>query len=212
MRTCPTFLVASIVSLSALAVAPGCDQYTKPVGPAVEMTPQQKNYDACWRASLDVLREFYFTIDIRDYRGGQIKTQPLLGRYVCEFWRQDAVTLMDICEGSIQTVYRTAVVQIRPTSKGAETYNATVEVTTTRSDRVKPGGQGVADAYEMFVLPGAMVTDMNLLGEADTPDEAARADRRKGLVNLGPDQGLADRLTDRINARTQKFLSNPDGK
>ncbi len=204
-------MVCVPVALWALAVGAGCVQYTKPVAPEAPMTPQQRNYDACWRASLDVLREFYFTIDVRDYRGGEIKTHPMVGQYFFEFWRHDAVRFMDLMEGSIQKVFRTATVHIRPTAPGARTYEVSCEVTTTRSDRYRAGEGGTTDAYDMFVLPGGPVTDENLLTETDTMDETARLERRRGLVNLGPDQGLADRLTDRINARARKYLEG-EGK
>jgi len=132
----------------------GCVKYTKPVAAAPKLTPAQRNFEALWQGSLDVLRDYGFTVDRQDRREGIITTRPLVGRQWFEFWRKDAATPYDVLEGSLQTIYRTALVRIWATDPNTGNYQAGVEVVLTRSDKEQSAVETVSDAYGMFTMPG----------------------------------------------------------
>lgn len=186
-----------------MSVLAGCTpNYSYPIVAPLPKTPQERNFDAIWQASLETLRKYYFIINREDRRQGLIVTRPLVGEQWFEFWRRDAVTKYDVAEGSIQTIYRTATVTIRPVSQGSDRYQASVEVATVRSDRITRQVTSVFDAYAMFTMNGSIITNEGLLTDISTLDEVQLAEIRRGLVPLGADKALGAKLTDEINAKS----------
>ena len=133
MRNAMIFTVA--VAAVAAMIAGGCANYTQPIVAEPAKTASEKNFDAVWQSSLAVLRDYYFTVDLQDRREGVIKTFPLTGKYATEFWRKDAASNFDKWESTIQTIYRTVTVTIKPSAANPQEYVASVEAQTTRSDR-----------------------------------------------------------------------------
>jgi len=121
------------ILLAALVLAVGCTNYTEPVVEGRNLTPAEKQFNAVWDASLDVLGESYFPIDRRDRREGIIQTEPIVGKSFFEFWRKDGATPAATAESSLHTIYRIATVRIRPVGDGG--YEPRVEVRTYRSNR-----------------------------------------------------------------------------
>ena len=196
--------------LSALSLT-GCLRYTVPVGPYQELTPAERNFQAVWNASLEVLRRYNFTVDRQDRRAGEISTLPMTGRHWFEFWRHDAATPADVAEGTAQTVYRAAKVVIRPTAPGAATFKFTVEVRTARSDQPQPQVTGASDTiflynvtqqYERFVdeRKAAKRRAWLLMGDEDIRPGYPMP-LEKFLVPLGRDGALEARLTGEIASR-----------
>lgn len=169
--------------------------YTQPIAPAQAMTVDQRNFEANWQASLDVLRKYNFVIDRQDRRSGIITTRPLLGRHWFEFWRHDAVGICNQWESTLQTIYRTATVHVSPAEQ-AGTFTTIVDVQTSRSDRVTQQPTP-AIASAMFVLPGVPVSE-SALPEGVTPE--TRSELATGIVHLGPDVLLSEKLAQEINA------------
>lgn len=177
----------------------GCSlNYTKPIAPPQSLTPEQRNFEALWLASLDVLRKYNFQVDRQDRRAGIIATKPLLAQEWFEVWRRDGVGAFNYWEGSFQTIYHTAEVRIRPTAPGSASFTAAVQVQTSRTDRVTPAVTNTSDAYSLFVLPGGRLDDVLLTDISQDP--LARAERARGIVPLGSDKPLADKLLVEINA------------
>jgi hypothetical protein len=176
------------------------------------LTPEQKNFDAYWQASLDVLRKYNFETDpargaLRDRRGGKIVSLPLVGKQWFEFWRHDAATWADYEESSIQTIYRTATVSIAPDGRGSGTFLAQAVVTASRSGRVTRNSQSIGETYGMFVVPGSSITDRNLMKNILPEDETQRQEMRKGIVDLGRDEAFSARLTAEINSRAGQKIA-----
>jgi hypothetical protein len=186
----------------------GCQtNYTQPIAPPATLTAEQLNFEATWLASLEVLRKYNFVIDREDRRAGVITTRPLVGRHWFELWRHDAVGECNMWESTLQTIYRTATVRICPTAQGAGTYSACVEVQTSRSDRPSRQMTSAAEAYSMFLLPGIPV-DQSLLPDPATEEPETKAEAARGVVHLGPDPLLSERLTGQINcAAGQRILA-----
>jgi hypothetical protein len=184
--------------LCGLAMA-GCNlRYTTPIAPAASLTPDQKNFDALWLATQDVLRHYNFQIDRQDRRAGVITTKPLLAQEWFEVWRHDGVGPYNYWEGSFQTIYRTAEIHITPTAPGAGTFAIAVQVQTGRADRLTREITNTSDAYNLFVMPGGQL-DTSLLTDI-AADPLARAELARGVVPLGPDELLTGKLSAEINA------------
>lgn len=161
--------------LAALGVG-GCARYTTPVAPPAERTEAERNFEALWDASREVLRKYYFTIDREDRRAGLITTYPMTGKHFFEFWRRDSVTVGEAVESSIQQIYHTATVRIRRT--GDSTYDPLVEIVLSRPRTV---GDNVISARQAF-------RSLDVSGKRFREDmEAARVP--------GPAEKAGDRLT-----------------
>lgn len=178
----------------ACAWLTGCQQQL-PVSPAASMA--ERNFNAVWDASVEVLRSYRFTLDRMDKRAGVITTLPLTSAQWFELWRHDAVTPTDVAESSLHTIYRQVTVTIRRRdgattapaagSAAAPEYVANVEIQVARSDRPNPPVTSTADAYEMFLRPMRR-----------TEKEGERAAARP-LDRLGRDPALEKILLDKIN-------------
>ena len=190
------------LALTALASATcGCANYTKPQVAPPPQTQAQKNFDVLWQASQDVLREYYFTLDRQDRRAGVITTQPLVGEHWFEFWRHDAATRVDLAEGSLQTIYRSAKITLRPTSPDASAFVATVEVTVQRSDMGQPQITSTSEAYNLFTLGGGDYTFVDDFNDTQVGQPNA------AKVELGRDNALERKLATDIRRKAERQLA-----
>jgi len=191
------FLLAAVLATGVC----GCLKYTKPVVAQPEMTGAERNFEAVWLATQDVLRDYRFTIDRQDKRAGVITTEPLTGMQFFEFWRKDAVTPEALLAGSIQTLHRTVTVRIRPAAGQAEQYEPAVQVAVSKP-YAATDVRSTSDAYSMFLLPGEQdLYPSSLLGVAPpaVEEQAARS--------AGTDVKLASKLRDEIVAAAAKRLA-----
>jgi len=207
-----TRAIQTAVVVAAGAFVLGCGNYTTPqVAPATQ-TPAQRNFDALWQGSLEVLRRYHFEIDRRDPRAGVITTRRMLARHWFEFWRPDAVTAEDLAEGTLQTVNLQATVRIAPVAGKDGQFAAGVEVAVFRPRRLGREIIAAGEAYGDFL-------------DAADEDEYSRtrreltraARRRRGKVrgadpdDLAVEEGrqanLARKLTAEIRAAADKRLA-----
>src|SRR5664279_4912655 len=96
-----TFLLA----LAGLAGLAGCggDEYTKPLyHPSEPPTAAQQNFNRVWDGSMEVLRQYDFSIAMQVRRQGRIETDPMVGKSFFEFWRKDSASTEDARESTIQ--------------------------------------------------------------------------------------------------------------
>jgi len=180
-------LTKLLLAVSIPGFLSGCTTYhTTPVGPKVKMTADQKNYEAVWQASKQVLRKYFFEIDSEDRRAGLIVTRPMTGKHFGEFWRKDAAGDKDLAEGTIQTIYRQARITIEPIDPNKTDFRAGVEVRTSRSNRREVQVSTVSDAYDLFKRPGNSNTRKQRLDseqrEADQITELGRDKRLEALI------------------------------
>jgi hypothetical protein len=131
----------------------GCLQYTQPT-PQAPVSAAQADFDAVWRASLETLRKYGFEIDRQDRRAGVITTVPMVGGQWFELGRRDNRSAYTMAENSLQSIYRIAKVQVVPRAAGSQTYRAKVEIEMWRANRRLSRITSVADAYDVFALPG----------------------------------------------------------
>ncbi len=136
--------------------AAGCRSYSEPFAQSTKPpTPAERNFETVWQASRDVLGDYYWTLDRQDRRAGVITTMPLTGKHWFEFWRSDTATAGDLAESTIQMIYRTVKISIRPTAPGANTYAPFVEVKVVRSNLETMQVTSTSEAVRLFYLSGS---------------------------------------------------------
>ncbi len=192
-----TLAVAALLAFSLCS----CGTYSKPSGMQPELTPSERNFEIAWRASQDVLTKYRFELDRLDRREGVIVTELMVGRQFFELWRHDCVTMRDKTESSLQTIYKRAIVTIRPTSPGAGTWKAVVAVEVSRSDKPVLQLTTTSDAYDMFVLPGEGEQRSKYLLDYGKDEQG---DEKGGMVELEQDKDLATKIEADISSLVAK--------
>ncbi len=194
MRTSLTLLIV----LAGILTIAGCARHTTPVGPVRELSADEKDFEAVWLASLQVLRKYYFPIDYQDRRTGEILTEPITGKALGEFWRSDAATMADLAESAVQTIYRQTAVTISENPPGSGTFKAAVEVQAYRSNREVAGLSSASEAFAMFQQAGSAMKEPT---EADETSELAGKD----VTELGRDEALEAKIAADIAKATAKI-------
>jgi hypothetical protein len=201
MRTLLTLCTVA----AGLCWSAGCTvRHVEPTTQPQQLTDAQQDFEAVWQASRSVLGRYRFQLDRQDRRAGVITTLPMTGAYVLEPWRRDAVRPVDLGESTVQTIYRTARVTIRPSRPEAKTYDAQVEVLLTRSDRSTLDVTSTSDAYSLFTLGGGRKA------RERTPMGAAGLPGQGDLVSLGHDRALEAKLTAEIAAACGRVKDEGD--
>ena len=188
--------VSHILILGLLVgLVAGCGSHSTPVVAELELTPAQTNFEAIWRASQNVLGDYYFRIDRRDRRAGLISTYPMTAQYVTEVWRKDAATKADLDESALQTIRRQVTVRIARLEDASQDYAATVEVENWRSERPAKQLTTASQAYSLFSVAGNLVTK-DVRVELDEHD-----------VSLGRDEPLELKIAGDIEAEKLRILA-----
>ncbi|MEI7835919.1 MAG: hypothetical protein WCK05_05860 [Planctomycetota bacterium] len=132
----------------------GCADQDEPISwPRQNMTAAERNFEANWIAAQQALRSYGFKIARTDRRARLIVTEPMLGQHAMEFWRKDAVTVSAAAESSIQAIYRTAQVELRPLAHFPDDFEPVAVVRVARSDKPNRYVRTTNDAYAMFREP-----------------------------------------------------------
>ena len=187
---CMRVLTISVISAVLLT---GCPLHTTPVAQMPQpATEAERNFEAYWQSSLDVLREYRFRIDFQDRRRGLIVTHPMVAKQFFEFWRRDAGTSYDLLEGSLQTVYLVASVQLTRAEPDKPDYELAVNVQRVRSDEIEPRAPGAAGWRASYQRQGGT--------GGDRPAE----EQEGSMVRLGADEPLADQIL--VDIETEAIL------
>lgn len=212
---------SSLKMLFLATVITGCSNYTQPHVVYNPTTPAERNFQAVWQASIDVLGEYRFEIDRKDRRAGIITTQRMLAKHWFEFWRSDAVSKEDSMEGTLQTVYRRATVRIMPVKGVPDRYSVRVEVEVSR-----PTSQGLeviaaGEAYSRFLdieeddeysrrerrKRRQREPQLKIHRGDDVAEEAADKPDGKDMTSLGLQDNLAKKLAAEIRALVAERLA-----
>ena len=188
------YVAATLIGSILLPLA-GCANYTQPIVTQEPQTPNERNFEAVWQASTELLRQYDFPCDplrggIQDRRAGVIRTTPVVARHWFELWRKDYASRFDGVEGTLQTIYRQVTIRIKPASANSTQYAATVEVQTFRSDRTQRwDAHDSQTIYSTFQLPGQTASEHQIL--LNEPIERAGA----VIVPLGRNSDLEAKMT-----------------
>ena len=85
-----------------------------------------RDFTRMWETAEQVAHSYYFKIDLRDFRGGQLITQPLISKQIFEVWKKDAPMVRDVAEGTLDSIRRTVHFQFTQNEGG--TYTMTPKV------------------------------------------------------------------------------------
>jgi len=184
--------------LAAMGVG-GCVRYTTPEAPPAERTEADRNFEALWDASRQVLRKYYFSIDREDRRAGVITTYPMTGKHFFEFWRRDSVAIGDTVERSIQQTYHTATVRIRRT--GDSTYDPLVEIVLSRPPTVGDNIISTREAYRSLDVSGKR-------SRKDIEEVRLRGQAKKLGDRLPGGERLARKMSDEIRSLAVRKLAD----
>jgi len=166
--------------LAAVWVSGGCPPTnTKPIIDTRPTTEAGRQFEARWRASLKVLRSYRFKIDLQDRRRGLIRTEPMMARYLFEFWRPDAASMYDLAEGTMHTVYVIASVNVTRVDPDGDAYDLEVVVHRVRSNQIEAQSTGSAG------VQGSQYEAIATGGDKSYESE------RGSMVLLGTDENLA---------------------
>jgi hypothetical protein len=113
-----------------LALLVGCASRggTSPTTAPSRPTVTARSFDFLWASCEDTAREFGFTLDRQDYRGGVITTVPLISKQFFEVWRNDVRTIGDVANSSLATYRRTLRFEIVRNSNGTFTVTPSVTI------------------------------------------------------------------------------------
>ncbi len=88
-------------------------------------------FEATFDASVEVLRDYGFSIDRQDYRFGTVTTRPLVAPTVFEPWKPTNTSNLQIAEGTFNSQRRIARVELKPIQfpiTATSKYQLTVQV------------------------------------------------------------------------------------
>ena len=179
----------TIALLAVAAACVGCVNFDKPLVPPPPRTAAQTNFDAVWDASLGVLRDYRFAVAVQNRREGTIATAPLTGKYFTEFWRKDATLAADVLESTVQNLYKTATVSIRPVAGRSDEFAASVAVEVWRSQKSALLITSTSEAYGLFTMTGGRSRWLTDFGRGK--EEEQQAEERSGAAALRPLEGSA---------------------
>jgi hypothetical protein len=201
-----------------LSLAGGCANYTQPLAPSREMSVSEQNFEMVWQASVGTLHEYDFTTSpVRggveekqfDPKTGQwtgaIRTLPMTGKQWFEFWRHDAATGRDLAESSLQGIYRTAIVTIKPKPDAPRQYAAIVTVETTRSDRPPTNSAVLPGSYSRYVGMSNPRSQDRFLSE----QQEQLLESNAVITPLGRDKKLEDKISAKITAKIGSDQMSP---
>ncbi len=198
----PSLVVAMAFALAGCGLGPV--KYTRPVAaaPSREITAAERDYEAVWQASHEVLRRCYFKVDREDRRAGVITTYPLTGRHYWEIWRKDVARAQDITESTMQTLFRATRIIIAPTDANATAFRAETEVLVTRSNMPEAQVTSTSEAYRV------LLKDIGPERRRKKPDKDASPETPT-LVDLGHDRALEAQLDRGIAIEANKLRLDP---
>jgi hypothetical protein len=136
----------------------------------------------------DVLARMYFTIEKADAQSGLIRTRPLPGAQIFEFWRSDNVGIDNTLAANLHTIRRTVTLDI---SQQDEKLRIDCEVQTQRLSLPERQVSSSARVYGMFSLSSPSLQRLKL-----NPVQK----KEMAWIDLGRDSRLEAEILKRIEA------------
>jgi hypothetical protein len=150
-----------------------------------------------------------FSIEKLDAEQGLVRTRPLRGAQLFEFWRSDNVSAYDYAEAGLESMRRIVELRVteeagdrRPEAGGAYSLQPT-------ASRLRIA---CTVAVQRLSLPASEVTGVSAaygIYTRNTPTlqrVAVNQPARRGMawIDLGPDPALAARILERIDKRLRQ--------
>ncbi len=153
------------------------------------------------QAAEDVLGKMHFTIDKADAERGLIRTRPLPGAQIFEFWRSDNVGAFNSAEANLHSIRRVVELDISPrdlpggkSGSGGQLYIG-CNVKVSRLSLPEHQISSSARAYQMFSQSSPAMQMLEL-----------HPQQKKGMawVDLGNDTRLATEILKRIEKQMNR--------
>jgi hypothetical protein len=143
-----------------------------------------------FQEALAVLGSMYFSIDKADPKTGVIRTHPLPGGQVFEFWRSDNVTLRNQVEANLHSLRRTVWVTVQPQVGSDVSVDCLVKV-----QRLNVPSEAVSSSATAY----RTLSESTIYGQS----LKLSPEQQKAMewVDIGNDPALAKRIIKRIEAR-----------
>ncbi|MCG3178242.1 MAG: hypothetical protein BIFFINMI_00568 [Phycisphaerae bacterium] len=85
-----------------------------PVGAMDNPLVVESEYEPLFDAVARTLEDHRFTLFLKDPREGEIRTRPMTGQQMWEYWRTDAAGFYNTLESSMHTILRTVEARVYP--------------------------------------------------------------------------------------------------
>jgi hypothetical protein len=174
------------LSFFAVSLA-GCG--SEPVQSSQPMCLPRVNTETVMDKAEDVLGQMEFVIDKADVQQGYIRTRPLTGAQLFEFWRKDNVGKFNTSEANLQTIRRT--VEINVSQKEGQMCTDCV-VTVERMSLPECEAVSTSHAASMFTRSGSLSQRLEL-----------NPTQQEGMtwIELGRDGRLENEILSRLKVK-----------
>ncbi|MEE8577256.1 MAG: hypothetical protein V3T31_08365 [candidate division Zixibacteria bacterium] len=179
---------ALFIGLGYLMVALlGCG--TQPMQSLEPTCVTGSDVQAAMDSAEQVLGQMHFTIDKSDSKQGYIRTKPLTGAQLFEFWRKDTVGQFNMAESNLHTVRRT--VEINVSQKNGQVCTDCV-VTAERMSLPQREAVSTSQASALFTRSSPSLQQLEL-----------NPAQQKGMtwIELGRDSRLEAEILSRLRAK-----------
>jgi hypothetical protein len=173
--------------LAAVSAAAGCARQQASAPPPLKIRNMSKANVVA--AAEDVLTRMHFAIEKADADAGYVKTRPLRGGQWFEFWRSDNASAYQGAQANVQSLQRTAEVNVSEIPGGVRVDCA---VSVRRLSLPENDQVTMSRAAAMFTTSTGSLQRLEV-----NPDQAAGME----WIDLGPDGALAARILERIQKR-----------
>ena len=144
----------------------------------------------------DVLGKMHFTVEKSDAESGYIRSRPLPGAQLFEFWRRDNVGRFNFAEANLHSIRRIVELNI---SQQEGKLCIGCDVKTQRLHLLEREDTSRAHAYRMFSESAASMQRLKLYPEQE-----------KAWVDLGEDSKLSTVILKRISSMLDARRSSLD--
>ena len=178
-----------VLAMIALALPLGCAGQRQAYQSAEPLHVNGVSRTEVMRAAERTLSGMHFAIEKLDTEQGIIRTEPLRGAQVFEFWRSDNAGLYNTAEANFHAIRRSVEVRVTE-EQGQVSVDCTVQVQ--QLSLPENEAASISQAYQVHSASSAGVQQLQL-----TPRQ------RTGMawIDLGQDQALAARILERIEKR-----------
>ena len=182
-----------IFAVAMAAVLAGCSsQQVAAPGP---LSVAGANKTRVMSVAEDVLTRMRFTVEKADTEKGYIRTRPLRGGQLFEFWRKDNASAAQLAEANLHSIQRTVELNITESDAGVQVK---CDVGVRRLSLPENDHVSRSRAARMFTASSTSLQRLTV-----NPEQA----RQMEWIELGPDPALETRILQMI----QRRITGPEG-
>ncbi len=185
--------ICMALAATALVLPLGCGGQGRAYQPGEPLRLDGVSRAETMRAAEDTLDRMHFVIEKFDVEQGVIRTEPLRGAQVFEFWRGDNVGLRNAAEANLHTIRRAVELRVLE-EQGNVSIDCSVQVQ--RLSLPENEAASISQAYQMHSASTPGVQRLQLSPE-----------QRKGMawIDLEPDDRLAAKILEAIAQRVRRL-------